>query len=141
LSFEGRLYAVPFYAESALTLYRTDLLANAGLSMPEAPTWDFIRTAAEAMTDRARGVYGICLRGKAGWGENLAFVSTMAHSWGARWFDMQWEPQLQSDAWREATGLYVDMLRRLGPPGASTNGFNENLALFQAGKCGIWIDA
>jgi len=28
-----------------------------------------------------------------------------------------------------------------GPPGASTNGFNENLSLFQQGKCGMWIDA
>jgi sorbitol/mannitol transport system substrate-binding protein len=28
-----------------------------------------------------------------------------------------------------------------GPQGASSNGFNENLALFQQGKCGMWIDA
>ncbi|MGR3781306.1 MAG: extracellular solute-binding protein, partial [Albimonas sp.] len=28
-----------------------------------------------------------------------------------------------------------------GPPGASSNGFNENLALFQTGKCAMWIDA
>ena len=33
------------------------------------------------------------------------------------------------------------MLNRYGPPGASSNGFNENLALFQQGKCGMWIDA
>jgi sorbitol/mannitol transport system substrate-binding protein len=28
-----------------------------------------------------------------------------------------------------------------GPAGASTNGYNENLTLFQQGKCGMWIDA
>ena len=28
-----------------------------------------------------------------------------------------------------------------GPPGASNNGFNENLTLFLQGKCGMWIDA
>ncbi len=28
-----------------------------------------------------------------------------------------------------------------GPPGAASNGFNENLALFNSGKCGMWIDA
>ena len=28
-----------------------------------------------------------------------------------------------------------------GPPGASSNGFNENLALFNSGKCAMWIDA
>lgn len=141
LSYEGKLYAAPFYAESALTMYRTDLFEQAGLSMPEAPSWEFIREAAEKITDRDQGIYGICLRGKAGWGENMAFVSTLAHSWGARWFDMQWRPQLLSQPWREAVAFYVELLRNYGPPGASTNGFNENLALFQAGKCGIWIDA
>ncbi|HEY0939658.1 MAG TPA: sugar ABC transporter substrate-binding protein [Steroidobacter sp.] len=141
LSYDGKLYAAPFYAESALTMYRTDLFEQAGLTMPESPSWELIREAAEKITDRDQGIYGICLRGKAGWGENMAFVSTLAHSWGARWFDMQWRPQLQSQAWQEAVSFYVDLLRNYGPPGASTNGFNENLALFQAGKCGIWIDA
>jgi sorbitol/mannitol transport system substrate-binding protein len=141
LSYDGRLYAAPFYAESALTMYRTDLFEKAGLTMPESPTWRFIREAADRITDREHGIYGICLRGKAGWGENMAFVSTLAHSWGARWFDMTWEPQLESDEWKGAVSYYVDLLRRDGPPGASTNGFNQNLALFQAGRCGIWIDA
>lgn len=141
LSYEGKLYAAPFYAESALTMYRTDLFEQAGLTMPKHPTWSFIRKAAAKITDRDNGIYGVCLRGKAGWGENMAFVSTLAHSWGARWFDMNWQPQLQSRAWRGAVSFYVDLLRKYGPPGASTNGFNENLALFQGGKCGIWIDA
>jgi len=39
------------------------------------------------------GVYGICLRGKAGWGENMAFLTAMANSYGARWFDEKWQPQ------------------------------------------------
>ena len=33
------------------------------------------------------------------------------------------------------------MMKESGPPGASSNGFNENLSLFQTGKCGMWIDA
>ncbi len=32
-------------------------------------------------------------------------------------------------------------MKEAGPPGASSNGFNENLALFNAGKCAMWIDA
>ena len=32
-------------------------------------------------------------------------------------------------------------MKDAGPPGASSNGFNENLTLFQQGKCGMWIDA
>ncbi|MEZ5903563.1 MAG: sugar ABC transporter substrate-binding protein [Geminicoccaceae bacterium] len=141
LTVDGHLYAAPFYGESSMVMYRTDLMEKAGLEMPDAPTWDFIKEAAAAMTDPANEVYGICLRGKAGWGENMAFITTVANSFGARWFDEDWTPQLDSPAWMEAVTFYNDLLANYGPPGASTNGFNENLSLFQQGKCGMWIDA
>ena len=141
LSHEGTLYASPFYGESSIVMYRTDLMAAAGLEMPAAPTWDFIRQAAEAMTDRDHDIYGICLRGKAGWGENMAFLTAMSNSFGARWFDMDWTPQFDSAAWANTLNFYLDLMEVAGPPGASNNGFNENLALFQTGHCGMWIDA
>ena len=34
ISHDGKLYALPFYAESAMTYYRTDLLQKAGITMP-----------------------------------------------------------------------------------------------------------
>jgi sorbitol/mannitol transport system substrate-binding protein len=52
LSHEGTLFAAPFYGESSMVMYRTDLMAAAGLEMPSAPTWDDIRAAAAAMNDR-----------------------------------------------------------------------------------------
>ena len=68
--------------------------------MPEKPTWEFIRQAADKMTDKAAGVYGICLRGKPGWGENMAFLTATANSFGARWFDEKWQPQFNSPEWK-----------------------------------------
>ena len=141
VSYEDKLYAAPFYGESAMTMYRTDLFKKAGLEMPKNPTWDFIKKAADKITEENDGVYGICLRGKAGWGENMAFLTALANSWGARWFDEKWQPQFDSDAWKGAAKFYVDLMKKDGPPGASANGFNENLALFQTGKCGMWMDA
>ena len=141
LSVDGTLYAAPFYGESSMIMYRKDLMEKAGMQMPDAPTWDFIRDAAVAMTDKANEVYGICLRGKAGWGENMAFLTAMGNSFGARWFDEDWKAQFDSPAWKETLTFYLDLMDRAGPPGASGNGFNENLSLFQQGKCGMWIDA
>ena len=141
LSYENKLYAVPFYGESSFVMYRTDLMKKAGLTMPEKPTWDFIKQAADKMTDKKDEVYGICLRGKPGWGENTAFLTAMSNSFGARWFNMKWEPQFNSPEWKKTMDFYVALLKADGPPGASSNGFNENLALFDAGKCGMWIDA
>ncbi|NYS26079.1 sugar ABC transporter substrate-binding protein [Rhodobacteraceae bacterium 2376] len=141
LSFEDSLYAAPFYGESSMVMYRTDLMEAAGMEMPEEPTWDDIAAAAAAMTDRDNNINGICLRGRAGWGENMAFITTVANSFGARWFDEDWNAQLDSPEWLEAVTFYNDLLQNYGPPGAANNGFNENLTLFQQGRCGMWLDA
>ena len=141
LSVDGKLYAAPFYGESSMVMYRKDLMEKAGLTMPDAPTWDFIADAARKMTDRAAGINGICLRGKAGWGENMAFLTAMSNSFGARWFDENWKPQFDQPEWKNTLDFYVKLMNDAGPQGASSNGFNENLALFQQGKCGMWIDA
>ncbi|MFI8221873.1 ABC transporter substrate-binding protein [Pseudomonas sp. NPDC085632] len=141
LSVKGSLYALPFYAESSITYYRTDLFKDAGLTMPERPTWEQIAGFAEKLTHKDKEQYGICLRGKAGWGENMALITTVANAYGARWFDEQWKPEFSGPEWKNALNFYVDTMKKSGPPGASSNGFNENLALFNSGKCAMWVDA
>jgi sorbitol/mannitol transport system substrate-binding protein len=141
LSVDGKLYAAPFYGESSFIMYRKDLFEQAGLTMPDAPTWDFVADAARKITDRANDINGICLRGKAGWGENMAFLTATANAFGARWFDENWQPQFDQPEWKNTLQFYVDLMKDAGPAGASSNGFNENLTLFQQGKCGMWIDA
>ncbi len=141
LSHDGTLYAAPFYGESSMIMYRTDLMEAAGLEMPTAPTWEFIAEAAAAMTDRENEINGICLRGKAGWGEGGAFITAMSNSFGARWFDMDWNPQFDTEPWANTLNFFKDMMDASGPAGYATNGFNENLSLFNQGKCGMWIDA
>ena len=138
---DGKLYAAPFYGESSMVMYRKDLMEKAGLTMPDAPTWEFIADAARKMTDRNAGINGICLRGKAGWGENMAFLTATANAFGARWFDENWKPQFDQPEWKNTLDFYVKLMNDAGPQGASSNGFNENLALFQQGNCGMWIDA
>jgi sorbitol/mannitol transport system substrate-binding protein len=141
LSHDGTLYAAPFYGESSMVMYRTDLMEAAGLEMPTAPTWDFIREAAAAMDDPENDINGICLRGKAGWGEGGAFITVTGNSFGARWFDEDWNAQFDQPEWKNALEFYVNLMNDYGPEGYATNGFNENLSLFQQGKCGMWIDA
>ncbi|TCA28685.1 sugar ABC transporter substrate-binding protein, partial [Rhizobium leguminosarum bv. viciae] len=141
LTVDGKLYAAPFYGESSMVMYRKDLFDAAGLKMPDAPTWDFVADAARKITNKDKEIYGICLRGKAGWGENMAFLTAMSNSFGARWFDEKWKPQFDQPEWKDTLDFYVKLMKDAGPPGASSNGFNENLALFQTGKCGMWIDA
>jgi sorbitol/mannitol transport system substrate-binding protein len=141
LSVEGKLFAVPFYAESSFTFYRKDLFDAAGIKMPDKPTFTQISEYAAKLTDKDNGVYGICLRGKPGWGENMAFFTTLVNGMGGQWFGMDWKPQLESAEWKASLDWYLDVMTKYGPPGASANGHNENRALFATGKCAMWIDA
>ncbi len=141
LTVDGKLMAAPFYGESSMVMYRTDLVEATGLKMPDAPTWAEIKAIADKITNKDKEIYGVCLRGKAGWGENMAFITATSNSFGARWFDEKWNPQFDQPEWKATLDFYLDLLKTDGPPGASSNGFNENLALFNAGKCGMWIDA
>ncbi len=141
LSVDGKMFAAPFYGESSMLMYRKDLTDKAGITFVERPTWDQVRDAAAKIHDPKNGVYGICLRGKPGWGDNAAFLTTMVNTFGGQWFDMKWKPQLETKPWKDAITFYVDMLTKYGPPGSSANSFNEILALYNEGKCGMWIDA
>ncbi|RCW72940.1 ABC transporter substrate-binding protein [Pseudorhodoferax soli] len=141
LSYEGKLYAAPFYAESSMLMYRKDLADKAGVQLGDQPTWEQVKAFAAKVHDPKAGVYGMCLRGKPGWGDNMALITTMVNTWGGQWFDMAWKPQLESKPWKDAITFYVDLMKQYGPPGASANSFNENLALFNEGKCAQWVDA
>lgn len=141
VSHDNKLYAAPFNAESAITMYRTDLFQKAGITMPAKPSWEFLIQSAAKLHRPNEGVYGLCLRGKAGWGENMALIIAMGNSYGARLFDQDWRPQFDTPEWRTTITTYVSALRSYGPPGAFANGFNDNLAMFAQGKCAIWFDS
>lgn len=142
LSYEDDLYAAPFYAESSMTFYHKGLFEEAGITMAEQPTFEDIENYAKAISDLNKdNVYGICLRGKAGWGENMGFITTTVHNFGGQYFDEDWNVTINTPEWENAINWYHNVLTKYGPPGASSNGYNENRALFASGSCGMWIDA
>jgi sorbitol/mannitol transport system substrate-binding protein len=140
VSVKGQLYALPFYGESSFTMYRKDLFEKAGLTMPPAPTWDDIRTYACKLNDPKARVYGIVMKGVPDFGQLAPFITFM-HSYGAKWFDMNWQPQITSPAFKKAFTAYVDLLKSCGEPGATSVGFNEALTLMSQGDAAIWVDA
>ncbi len=141
LSYEDQLYALPFYAESSMTFYNKAMFAEAGLEMPAEPTWDEIREFACALHDPANNRYGIALRGLPGWGEVLAPLDTVINTFGGRWFDENWQPQLDSQEMNDAVSFYVSLLQDCGVPGAANNGFSESLTMMAQGQAAMWVDA
>jgi len=141
LSYDGQLYSLPFYGESSMLMYNTAMFEEAGLVMPEQPTWDEVREFACALHDPDNNRYGIVLRGLPGWGEIMAPLTTVVNTYGGRWFDENWEPQINSPEWNEAVSFYVSLIQDCGQPGATGTGFTEALTLIAQGQAAMWVDA
>ncbi|CAM5391884.1 ABC transporter substrate-binding protein [Streptomyces pseudogriseolus] len=138
---DGKLYGQPFYGESSFLMYRKDIFAEKGLTMPARPTWQQVADLA-AKADGARpGMKGICLRGLPGWGEVMAPLTTVVNTFGGTWFDKDWKARLDSPEWKKAVNFYVDLVREHGESGAPQAGFAECLNNLTQGKVAMWYDA
>jgi sorbitol/mannitol transport system substrate-binding protein len=140
LEYDGKLYAAPFYGESSALFYRKDILQKAGAQLSDKPTWDQVAAAAKQV-HTPPNVFGICLRGLPGWGEQLAPMTTVINTFGGRWFDESWKAQLDSPESSAAIKFYIDTVKSVGEPGSTQAGFTECETLMAQGKVGMWYDA
>jgi sorbitol/mannitol transport system substrate-binding protein len=140
LSYNGDLYAVPFYGESSMLYYNKAMLTAAGITMPEHPTWTEVAADAAKLNQPGK-VAGICLRGLAGWGDNMASLDTVINTFGGEWYNSSWQAQLTSPADEQAVNFYVNLVKNYGESGASNDSFNQLLTLYGQGKCAMWYDS
>jgi sorbitol/mannitol transport system substrate-binding protein len=140
LSFNGDLYAAPFYGESSMLYYNKTMLKAAGITMPEHPTWAVVAADA-AKLNKPGSEAGICLRGLAGWGDNMASLDTVINTYGGEWYNTSWQAQLNSPADTAAINFYVNLIKADGESGASNDSFNQLLTLYGQGKCAMWYDS
>ncbi|MFD5591429.1 ABC transporter substrate-binding protein [Streptomyces griseorubiginosus] len=138
---DGKLYGQPFYGESSFLMYRKDVFAKKGLTMPARPTWTQVADLAAEVDGAESGMKGICLRGLPGWGEVMAPLTTVVNTFGGTWFDKDWKARLDSPAFEKATKFYVDLMRAHGESGAAQSGFAECLNNMTQGKVAMWYDA
>jgi sorbitol/mannitol transport system substrate-binding protein len=141
LSSNGKLYAVPFYAESSFMMYNKAMFAAAHVTMPANPTWTQIATLAGKLNNPSQGVAGICLRGLTGWGDNLASLDTVINTFGGSWFNTKWDAQLTSPATEQAVSFYVNLVKKNGEKGAGNDSFNQCLQIMEQKKAAMWYDA
>lgn len=141
LTYQGQVYAEPFYGESSFLMYRKDVFAAKKLTMPANPTWTQVADLAAKADGAQSGMKGICLRGQPGWGEVIAPLTTVVNTMGGTWFDKDWKAQVNSPAFTKATKFYVDLVRAHGEAGAPQAGFTECLNDMEQGKVAMWYDA
>jgi sorbitol/mannitol transport system substrate-binding protein len=138
---DGNLYAIPFYGESSMLMYRKDVMAAKGITVPERPTWQQVADIAAKVDGAQPGMKGICLRGLPGWGEMFAPLTTVVNTFGGTWFTKDWKAQVNSPEFTAAVKFYVDLVKAHGEAGASQAGFSECLNALSQGKVAMWYDA
>ncbi len=138
---DGKIYGEPFYGESSFLMYRKDVLHAKGVTIQDKPTWQQVADAAAKVDGAQPGMKGICLRGKPGWGEVLAPLTTVVNTFGGTWFEEDWTAKVNAQEFKQATQFYVDLVREHGEAGAPQAGFTECLNNMQQGKVAMWYDA
>jgi len=139
LTVNDNLYAVPFYGESSFLMYNKELLSAAGVTLGEHPTWQEVADAAKKV--KTDDVAGICLRGKPGWGELFAPLTTVVQTFGGNWFDEDWNATVNGEGFTEAVEFYTGLVKEAGQRDPVSTGFTECLNLFTQGKTAMWYDA
>jgi sorbitol/mannitol transport system substrate-binding protein len=144
LSFDGKLYAAPFYGESSFLMYRKDVLKKAGVTMPAKPTWAEVADIARKINTPQMA--GICLRGKPGWGDLGASFTTVLNTMGGTWWSAKPDgsvdkAMVDQPEFKNALQFYVDLIKDAGEKDAAGASFNECLSQYKDGKVAMWYDA
>src|SRR5713101_3665439 len=144
LSVKGHMFASPFYGESSFLMYRKDILAKAGVTMPLHPTWQQVADIARKINTSSMA--GICLRGKPGWGDLGASFTTVLNTFGGTWWSStaSGQPaaaQVDQPPFKTALDFYAKLVQDAGEKDAANSSYNECLTAYQAGKVAMWYDA
>ncbi|MEP6667128.1 MAG: sugar ABC transporter substrate-binding protein [Nocardioidaceae bacterium] len=114
----GTVYGVPWYVETRLLYYRTDIAEKAGISAAPA-TWDELAAMAKAMQSKGGAKWGISL-GTKNWQEYLPFL----WSNGGAVMDDQGKFQLNSPQAVEALTMYESFFKEGLSPKSVPEGFD-----------------
>lgn len=95
-TYEDKFVSSPWYVETRVLYYRSDLLREAGYDAPPQ-TWEELSDAAQKLAARGDGKYGISIDPKE---QSLGFM--FARQNGAEWFTEDGQPDFASDRFVEA---------------------------------------
>ncbi len=132
VTYEGRIYAIPWYIDAGLLYYRRDLLEKHGLRPPR--TWhELVRTARYVM-EREPGLYGFIWQGK----QYEGLVCNVLEYFWSNGGDVirNGRVVIDSPANREALQFMVDLIRKykVTPPLVTTAIEEPTRHLFGSGK-------
>jgi N,N'-diacetylchitobiose transport system substrate-binding protein len=132
----GKVYGLPWYAGARALIYRTDVLADLGLSVPQ--TWDELLAVGRAVRDQKKmSAFGVA--GNA----NHYFLPMVWQNGGeiATEKDGRWASAMDSPKAVEAVQFYADLYAKehFAPTGALSWNARDVRAAFEAGDLAMMI--
>ncbi|MBO1073198.1 ABC transporter substrate-binding protein [Roseomonas marmotae] len=134
---DGRMDTLPEFGDPWIMYYNKDLLAAKNIAVPK--TFDELYTAAKALNDPSKQVYGFVGRGL----RNANVVLWTSFLLGTQQRDtidanMKLITDTPDAVW--AAEMYQKMMRECAPPGSIGFNWNECQTSFMQGRAAFWID-
>jgi len=127
---DGTNYFAPFMGGQDVFMYRKDIFAEKGISVPT--NTDELLEAAAALTD-APNMYGWAQRGQRGSGMNVWRWNPYHIGFGGKWAKWDGTPNINSKAAVAATEYYMKLFD-YAPPGGRAGTWSDQIEAFRAGK-------
>jgi len=135
---DGKTYAIPYNGEMTIQTYRKDLYDAKGLKAAE--TFDEIVSNAKAIHNPAERLWGFCLRGMPGAGQNMYIYPSISGAFGAKWFDAAGKIKVNSPEALAALEWYVTTNNTYAPQAAQNWNWPDIADAFAQGTIGCYID-
>ncbi len=133
---DGRLVALPWFADAGMLYYRKDLLEAAGRPVPK--TWPELAETAKLVQQRQReagdaGFWGYVWQGRAYEGLTVNALEWIASSGGGTIIDEKGEVTIDNAAAANALGLAAGFVGTISPRGVLNYTEEEARGVFQSG--------
>jgi ABC-type glycerol-3-phosphate transport system substrate-binding protein len=135
---DNHTYAIPYDGEMTIQVYRKDLFDAKGLK--PADTLDEVVKNAKALHDPANRLWGFCLRGMPGAGQNMYIYPSILGAYGGKWFDAGGQIKVNSPEAVAALDWYVSANNTFAPQAAQNWNWPDIADAFAQGSIGCFID-
>lgn len=140
LSYDGKLWGLPSFAEVGMMAYRKDILEEHGITSPPNTWEEFMEVAEKIHTDETAAV---AMRAKRGQGLNMFIFPSMMWAYGGSYFKdypNNMTPILDNAENIAALDDYSNLVQNYSPTGAGNFSFAEVIAAYQQGKAAMVLD-
>ena len=138
LSYNDEIYALPFYGESTMLMYNTEMFADAkieGAPKTAEEFWDVCEKLKEA------GYSAFACRANRDEGQNVYIWTGFFLGAGADWFDEDGKLSVNTKEAAAGTEAFIKVLRDYSINGVESYNWDNVQLAFQQGKIAMAIDA